>query len=201
MNTTIRTAAERGLTWTHRTAFGCASAPSATPVPSAVRWRACCSVAPGSPPCRRDRGPRAGLVRHGGGVGTPDAAERRSPLLSTRPVRSGARVHRSGRAACTGRDPVARLSSPGSPWHRTRPTGSSGTAPEAPRQTLRRITQSVNGGPCGADPTRSPGRRGYASAAGTRALAPGGGCWAEKSACPWPRLSLLVASGPHAPPA
>ena len=43
--------------------------------------------------------------------------------------------------------------------------------------------------------TRSPGRPGSASAAGTRAPAHGAGCWAERSACPWPRLSLLVAFG------
>jgi hypothetical protein len=64
----------------------------------------------------------------------------------------------------------------------------------------RRITQSACGGPCRGDSTRSPGLPGSASAAGIRALARGAGCSAEKSACPWPRLSLLNSSGARAPP-
>jgi hypothetical protein len=36
-----------------------------------------------------------------------------------------------------------------------------------------------------------------ASVAETRGPAHGAGCWVERSACPWPRLSLLVASGNH----
>jgi hypothetical protein len=44
-----------------------------------------------------------------------------------------------------------------------------------------------------------PGLRGSASVAGTHAPAPGVGCWAERSACPWPRLSLLVAIGIRSP--
>ncbi len=62
---------------------------------------------------------------------------------------------------------------------------------------LRRITQSASGGPYDAGWTRSTGRRGSASAAETHAPAHGAGCWAERSACPWPRLSLLVAFGNH----
>lgn len=80
-------------------------------------------------------------------------------------------------------------------WLRTRPTASSGVAPEAPRQTSDRVTQSVNDGPCGDDRTRSRGRHGCACATGTHARARGGGCWAGRFACPWPRQSLLVESG------
>ena len=61
------------------------------------------------------------------------------------------------------------------------------------------ITQSASGGPCCAGSTRSPGLPGSASAAGSRAHARGAGCSAEKSACPWPRLSLLVPSGVRSP--
>jgi hypothetical protein len=62
---------------------------------------------------------------------------------------------------------------------------------------LRRITQTVNGGPCDDGRTRWPGRPGSASAAGSHAPVPGAGCWAGTSVCPWPRLSLLVAYGTH----
>jgi hypothetical protein len=52
-----------------------------------------------------------------------------------------------------------------------------------------KIKQSASGVPCDADRTRSPGPPWYASAAGTRARANGAGYSAERSACPWPRLS------------
>ena len=58
-----------------------------------------------------------------------------------------------------------------------------------------RIRQSTSGGPCGAGRTRWRGPHGCASVAGTRGPAPGAGCSAGRSACPWPRLHLLVASG------
>jgi hypothetical protein len=53
------------------------------------------------------------------------------------------------------------------------------------------ITQSENGGPCCAGPTRWRGRRGCASATESRARVHDAGCSAEMSACPWPRLFLL----------
>ncbi len=62
------------------------------------------------------------------------------------------------------------------------------------------ITQSACGGPCRGGSTRSPGLPGSASAAGIRAPARGAGCSAEKSACPWPRLSLLKSSDARNPP-
>ena len=52
----------------------------------------------------------------------------------------------------------------------------------------------MNGDPCGAGRTRSRARHGCAYAAGSRAPALGAGCSAGRSACPWPRLSLLVVS-------
>ncbi len=64
------------------------------------------------------------------------------------------------------------------------------------------IRQSVTDDPCGAGPTRSRARRASAYADGSRELAPGAGCSAGRSACPWPRLYLLVVwrplSGAHA---
>jgi hypothetical protein len=57
------------------------------------------------------------------------------------------------------------------------------------------VKQSTSAGLCGADRRRSRARRGCAFAAGNRALGPGGGCSAGRSACPWPRHTLLVASG------
>jgi hypothetical protein len=51
------------------------------------------------------------------------------------------------------------------------------------------IRQIMRGGPCGADWTRSNGRRGSASADGSRAHGLGAGYSAGRSACPWPRRS------------
>lgn len=58
----------------------------------------------------------------------------------------------------------------------------------------------MNDGLCGADRTRWRAPRGYASAAGTRARVRGAGCWAGRSACPWPRQSLLVGLAPTRSP-
>ena len=58
-----------------------------------------------------------------------------------------------------------------------------------------RIKQSENDAPCGAGRSRWRVRPGCACAAGNHEPAPGAGCSAGRSACPWPRLSLLVASG------
>ena len=60
----------------------------------------------------------------------------------------------------------------------------------------------MNDDPCGAGPTRWRARRAYAYADGSHEPAPGAGCSAGRSACPWPRLYLLVVwrllSGVHA---
>lgn len=60
----------------------------------------------------------------------------------------------------------------------------------------------MNDAPCGAGPSRWRARHGCAYADGSREPAPGAGCSAGRSACPWPRLYLLVVwqslSGGHA---
>jgi hypothetical protein len=56
------------------------------------------------------------------------------------------------------------------------------------------LKQSASDGPCDAGPRRWRGQRAYASAGETRAPGPDVGCWAGRSACPWPRHTLLVAS-------
>ena len=60
----------------------------------------------------------------------------------------------------------------------------------------------MNDDPCGAGPSRWRARRGCACADGNHEPAPGAGCSAGRSACPWPRLYLLVVwrslSGVHA---
>jgi len=62
-----------------------------------------------------------------------------------------------------------------------------------------RIRRSASRGPYGADRTQSPDRRGSASAVGSRARARVAGCSAGRSACPWPRRFLLIASGRRQP--
>ncbi len=62
-----------------------------------------------------------------------------------------------------------------------------------------RIRRSASRGPYGADRTQSPDRRGSASSVGSRAHARVAGCSAGRSACPWPRLFLLIASGRRQP--
>lgn len=57
------------------------------------------------------------------------------------------------------------------------------------------VRQSATGVPCDAARRRSRAPRGCASAAGNRAHAHDADCSAGRSACPWPRLSLLIASG------
>jgi hypothetical protein len=64
-----------------------------------------------------------------------------------------------------------------------------------PRSDL--VRRTVRGGPCAGDRRRSRDRRGYASANGNHAHARGADCSAGMSAYPWPRLSLLVTSGPR----
>lgn len=54
------------------------------------------------------------------------------------------------------------------------------------------LKQSANAGPCAADPRRWPGPPACASATETRGPGPDDGCWAGRSACPWPRHTLLV---------
>lgn len=56
------------------------------------------------------------------------------------------------------------------------------------------LKQSASDGPCDAGPRRWRGQRASASAGETRAPGPDVGCWAGRSACPWPRHTLLVAS-------
>jgi hypothetical protein len=55
--------------------------------------------------------------------------------------------------------------------------------------TREQIKQSTSDAPCVAGSTRWHAPRGYASAAGNHAPGLGAGCSAEKSACPWSRLS------------
>ena len=49
--------------------------------------------------------------------------------------------------------------------------------------------QTAHAGLCGAGWKRSNARRGCASAVGNHARGLGAGCWAGRSACPWPRRS------------
>ncbi len=90
--------------------------------------------------------------------------------------------------------------------HRPHPLIDCGTEFRRPRHPVPRrkhragpasFTQSACDGPYRAGRKRSPGPPVSASAAETHGPAHGAGCWAERSACPWPRLSLLVASGNH----
>ena len=62
-----------------------------------------------------------------------------------------------------------------------------------------RVRQSENRGLCGGGRTRWPGRHECACAAENRAPWPDAGCSAERSACPWPRLHLLVMCGASDP--
>ena len=62
----------------------------------------------------------------------------------------------------------------------------------------RQVRQSENDGPCGADPPRWHGRRGYACATGNRGPWPDAGCSAERSACPWPPLFSSSSDSPDA---
>ena len=61
----------------------------------------------------------------------------------------------------------------------------------------RWVRQSGSDGPCADDPRRSPGRRECACAGGNHAPWPADGCSAGRSACPWPRLCLLVVRRPR----
>ena len=61
----------------------------------------------------------------------------------------------------------------------------------------RWVRQSASDGPCADGPRRSPGRRECASADGIHAPWPADGCSAGRSACPWPRLCLLVVRRPR----
>jgi hypothetical protein len=88
--------------------------------------------------------------------------------------------------------------SPASRWRRSRWTGSSDTARGAmSRLPVCRIRQSASDAPCGAARSRLRDRRVCASGDGIRAHVSGAGYSAGTSVCPWPRLSLLVASGHH----
>ena len=63
------------------------------------------------------------------------------------------------------------------------------------------VRPSASAGPCDADCSRPPVPPGCASAAGTRAHVRAVDCSAGRSACLWPRLCLLNASGTPSPPA
>ena len=67
-------------------------------------------------------------------------------------------------------------------------------------RTARRATPSGTYGPWPGGPRRWRDRHGYASGYGSRACGRGDGCWAGKSACPWPRYSLLVCLRPRSAP-
>jgi hypothetical protein len=110
--------------------------------------------------------------------------------LTTNPARAGASG--SGEFAverCTtsrgrpARRPRRTAEANSSRWVSREPAGSTGAAPLRPRAAR---------GPCGGDRRRWRVRRGCASAAESRACAPGGGCSAGRCACP---CSLLDSPG------
>ena len=110
--------------------------------------------------------------------------------LTTNPARAGASA--SGEFAverCTtsrgrpARRPRRTAEANSSRWVSREPAGSTGAAPLRPRAAR---------GPCGGDRRRWRVRRGCASAAESRAYAPGGGCSAGRCACP---CSLLDSPG------
>jgi hypothetical protein len=110
--------------------------------------------------------------------------------LTTKPARAGASA--SGEFAverCTtsrgrpARKPRRTAEANSSRWVSREPAGSTGAAPLRPRAAR---------GPCGGDRRRWRVRRGCASAAESRAYAPGGGCSAGRCACP---CSLLDSPG------
>lgn len=148
------------------------------------------SAARGSPPDRGDRDRSACRRPRAAAGARPDDDRRPNRRTSRQSARPAGRVRLHLRAARGRRDRAARCAPHISLSRRIPVTASCGCAREAPPTRLSdQIRQIARGGPCGAAQTRWRARHGYACAAESHAPAPGVGCSAGRSACPWPRRS------------